>query len=108
MNRPSVLTSEISLDQVKSAGRWVGRLGQLAGIAVVVAVALGFRIDKPGERVTSLEKRVAALEESQLKTGQNVETLLRLQCLSMTRRDAQLAGACVQYPTRDESTRVGR
>lgn len=92
--------------QLGEVVRMTERLGALSGLVMIALLTVGFRIERPGDRVAKLEFAVDSLRKENRRTSEITETMYRLQCLALSRREAQLAGACSSYPTRDESTRV--
>jgi hypothetical protein len=89
----------------RARSRWLSPLPIVLWIAAGGAYAMGFRLEKPGARLANVEGRVVALEKGYTEINTGLQTVIRLQCLAMTRHDADLAGACKEYPTRDEPTR---
>jgi len=92
--------------------KFVGALGML--IASVL-VASGWRIQKPAEvdaqherAIAALDKRTAVLEGNYVTLNAEMKGLTRMQCLLISRHDANLAGTCAGLPTRDESPRTSR
>lgn len=106
MNRPSMMTRELSAMDLKAMGKIVMNAVQVSGALFLVAYALGFRAEKPGERFDGIEQRVSVLEREVAKMAPEISVLVRMGCLKMSRREAQLAGTCAELPTQDESTRV--
>ena len=80
----------------------------VATIGIAVLLSVGWRITKPSERFAAVESEVAregvvitAMQQEHLAYAVIFARLERLQCLATTRHDANLAGACVNLPTKD-------
>jgi len=115
MHNPLRSTAEFAIATQPTLKRGLELLMLAATIFCGAAIALGFRFEKPGARIESLETNYTTLDArvTQLETGRKdivtaIGTIERILCLKTTRRDADLAGACKTYPTLDESTRVVR
>lgn len=100
------MTTESFRVPARRLWRLVEVIGTLLAMGTAALVMLGWRFEKPGERITVVEARVTTIESAIQLTASQLELLVRLQCLQMSRREANLAGACKQHPTREESTRV--
>ncbi len=101
-------------EQVRSTGRRAWRLLEVAvtigGILFSVLLASGWRVQQPSQVIGNVEatlgnqeRRITALEANYDSLNAGQRTIMRLQCLATTRRDANLAGACRDLPTRDDS-----
>jgi len=95
--------------------RVVEILGTIVAMTFSVLVASGWRIQKPGDvdianegAITALEKRTTVLESNYAGFRDEMKGVVRMQCLLISRHDANLAGTCTGLPTRDESPRAGR
>lgn len=99
--------------------RRVWRLAEIVGtvgaLALAALLAMGWKIQKPGDVISNVETSIAgiairtsALERNYSALQTDQQTMLRMLCLGMTRREAQFAGVCKEYPTRDELARAIR
>lgn len=102
------------LETGRRAWRFLQVVGTLGALAISALLASGWRVQKPSEllgnveiALDSLARRTATLEKNYTTLNAGQQTIMRLQCLATTRRDANLAGACDDLPTRDDS-RNGR
>lgn len=73
--------------------------------------AFGWVFQKPSARLTIIEveqrvqaDEIVALQKNILSLQLTQEIMIRLQCLTISRRDAQIAGACHNLPTKDDKT----
>jgi len=109
----------MTVDEAKRGLARIGRgmevIGTLCALAVSALLASGWEIHRPDEVIGTTKKDVAALAVRTAALEQNIagisvqmETVIRMQCLSISRRDANMAGTCGKYATRDESLRVSR
>lgn len=110
MNRPSMFAQAITRDDLRFAEKWGARALQLAMGVFLVYQWLGGRIGTPNDRLNAAERRQDAVDSTVRALGSRIakveaiaETSLRIQCLGMNRRDAQLSGVCREYPTRGET-----
>lgn len=84
----------------------------LAAVGLAVAAtltALGWTFQRPETRLLAIETKqvvqgsaITKLEYGQGRMESTLETIIRLQCLQMTRRDADVAGACANMKVRDD------
>lgn len=104
----------MTTDQVRAQSRRAWRFLEITGtvgaLILTALLASGWRITKPSEvmgnveaALDSLARRTRTLETNYMTLNAGQETIMRLQCLTTTRRDANLAGACRDLPTRDDS-----
>jgi hypothetical protein len=110
-----VVTSETVRAQGRRLWRGLEVITTLGAIVISVLLASGWRVQKPSEvmvnveaSLDSLERRTATLEANYTTLNAGQLTIMRLQCLATTRRDANYAGACRDLPTRDESPSARR
>jgi hypothetical protein len=104
---------------VREKGSSLFRVVELIGTGISLMLAFllasGWKIEKPSQQIakseidiTALAVRVTAIEQNYTNLRKDVQTLIRMQCLAFSRREADLAGTCEQYPTREESSRTRR
>lgn len=113
--RPALSAADAPAEHVQvlqRAWRVLEVVGTLAVLLLAIATAMGWRIQSPADvskstddSITTLQSRTTALEVSVAAIRSDFQTVIRLQCIGMTRREAALAGACLNYPTRDELAR---
>jgi hypothetical protein len=88
------------------------KLGTLASLILLLAMILGFRIDRPSDRLAKLESadsamtaRIKMYESETAPMKQQVSMLVRQQCLSMTRVQTVTLNVpeCDAYKTADDT-----
>lgn len=104
------MTTEQVRAQSRRAWRFLEVAGTIGALVISALLASGWRITKPSEvmgnveaALDSLARRTATLEANYSALNAGQQTIMRLQCLATTRRDANLAGACRELPTRDDA-----
>lgn len=117
------MTARSAAEQLRRLWNLVEKIVIAASLLALVMNMLGFRWEEamPGSQLNRLQRmdsvlaerirvgddstraRVLAVEQENRGLRDEVRAGNRLLCLTVSRRDAQLAGACTAYPTRDES-----
>lgn len=106
------------LSQLRVTGRRAWRVleavAAVGALILSVLLASGWRVQQPREVLGSVEsaldslaRRTATLETNHVALRAELQGIVRMQCLMISRRDANLAGTCTNLPTRDDS-RAGR
>jgi hypothetical protein len=95
----------------RRAWRLLEILGTVGAILVSLLLASGWRIQQPSEvmantakAIDSIATRTTALERNYDTLASGMRTVIRMQCLSLTRREANLAGTCTDLPTKDDAS----
>ncbi len=95
--------------------RFLEILGTIGALVLSLLLATGWRFQRPDEVITAnengikdLARRAAVLETNYSTLSEQVRGVVRMQCLLISRHDANIAGTCEGLPTSDELSRRGR